>query len=180
MRTAIADTCCLINLYASQRLSAIIAASIEQAFVPNIVLSECLYIRQQSEDKPNQVVSVTVDLHPLIDAGILFLTDLAGEVELDRFVQLATLIDDCEAACLAIAAVRGLALATDDRRAIQVATDLGVSVVTTPELLKNWKECGSPEQHEVTEAILRIEKYGRFRPHSTCAYARWWAEQRLL
>jgi hypothetical protein len=155
------------------------AASIEQAFVPKMVLNECLYIRQQSEDNPHHVVPVAVDFRPLIDAGILFLTDLAGEVELDRFVQLAGVIDDCEAACLAIAAVRGLTLATDDRRAIQVATDLGVSVVTTPELLKNWKECASPAQPEVTEAILRIEKYGRFRPHSTSAYAHWWAAQKL-
>jgi predicted nucleic acid-binding protein len=179
MRVAIVDTCCLINLYASQHLPAIVAASIEQAFVPKAVLSECLYIRQQSEDNANRLIPVSVDLHPLIHAGILLLTDLTGEVELDEFVRLAAVVDDCEAVCLTIAAVREWALATDDRRAIQVAMDLGVSVVTTPELLKNWAERASPEQHEVTEAVMCIEKYGRFHPHNMCAYASWWAEQRL-
>jgi predicted nucleic acid-binding protein len=180
MRAVVIDTCCLINLYASQRLSAIVIASIEQAIVPKAVLGECLYIRQQSEENPNHLVPMNVNLHPLIDSGVLLLTELTGEVELGQFVQLAAMIDDCEAACLAIAAVRGSALATDDKRAIQIATDLGVSVVTTPELLKNWAECASPLQHEVTNAIICIERYGRFRPHTMCAYAQWWAEQRLL
>jgi predicted nucleic acid-binding protein len=180
MRVVVVDTCCLINLYASQRLQAIVAASMEQAIVPKSVLGECLYIRQQSEENPNHLVPLDVNLHPLIDNGVLLLTELMGEVELGQFVQLAAMIDDCEAACLAIAAVRGLALATDDKRAIQIATDLGVSVVTTPELLKNWTERVSPKQHEVTDAIMCIERYGRFRPHSLCTCAKWWAEQRPM
>jgi hypothetical protein len=168
----------LINLYASRRLPAILAVSVEQAIVPKPVIAECLYIRQPSEEDPHDVAPVTVNLDPLIDSGVLLLTELTGDVELRQFVQLAALIDDCEAACLAIAAVRGLVLATDDRRAIQIATDLRVSVLTTPELLRKWARRGSPTQQEVTDAILCIEKYGRFRPHGMCASARWWAEQR--
>jgi predicted nucleic acid-binding protein len=170
----------LINLYASQRLPAIVAASTEQTIVPKPVVGECLYIRQQSDENPDYLVAVNVNLHPLFDSGILLSTELMGDAELDQFVQLAGMIDDCEAACLAIAAIRGLALATDDRRTIQIATDLGVSVVTTPELLKNWTERVSPKQHEVTDAIMCIERDGRFRPHNTCAYAKWWEEQRPM
>jgi len=176
----VVDTCCLINLYASQHLPVIVAAAMEQAIVPKPVVEECLYIRQASEEDPNHLVPMTVNLHPLIDGGVLLLTELTGEAELNQFVQLAALIDDCEAACLAIAALRGWALATDDKRAIHIATDLGVSIVTTPELLKNWLEHASPAQHEVTEAIVCIERYGRFRPHTLCAHAQWWAEQRVL
>ena len=176
----VVDTCCLINLYASQRLQAIVAASIEQAIVPKLVVEECLYIRQADEEDPGHLVPMTVDLHPLIDDGVLLLTELTGEAELSQFVQLATLLDDCEAACLTIAVLRGLALATDDKRAIHLATDLGVSVVTTPQLLKNWAERASPAQNEVANAILCIERYGRFRPHALCAHAQWWAEQRVL
>jgi predicted nucleic acid-binding protein len=176
----VVDTCCLINLYASQRLRAIVAASMEQAIVPKPVVEECLYIRQPSEENPDHLVPMTVNLHPLIDDGLLLLTELAGEAELSQFVQLAALIDDCEAACLAIAALRGLALATDDKRAIHIATDLGVSIVTTPQLLKNWAQHASPAQNEVTNTILCIERYGRFRPHAPCPHAQWWAEQRTL
>ncbi len=176
----VVDTCCLINLYASQRLRAIVAASMEQAIVPKPVVEECLYIRQPSEEDPDHLVPMTVNLHPLIDGGVLLLTELTGEAELSQFVQLAALIDDCEAACLAIAALRGLALATDDKRAIHIATDLGVSIVTTTQLLKNWAQHASPAQNEVTNAILCIERYGRFRPHALCAHAQWWAQQRTL
>jgi predicted nucleic acid-binding protein len=176
----VVDTCCLINLCASQQLQAIVAASMEQAIVPKPVVEECLYIRQASEEDPNHLVPMTINLHPLIDDGVLLLTELTGEAELSQFVQLATLIDDCEAACLAIAALRGLAIATDDKRAIHVAADLGVPIVTTPQLLKNWAQHASPAQNEITKAILCIERYGRFRPHALCAQARWWAKQRAL
>jgi len=176
----VVDTCCLINLYASQRLQAIVAASVEQAIIPKPVVEECLYIRQASEEDPNHLVPMTINLRPLIDDGVLLLTELTGEAELSQFVQLAALIDDCEAACLAIAVLRGLAIATDDKRAIHIATDLGVSVVTTPQLLKNWAEHASVAQNEVTNAILCIERYGRFRPHALCAHTQWWAEQRAL
>ncbi|MBM4029098.1 MAG: hypothetical protein FJ280_27435 [Planctomycetes bacterium] len=179
MRAVVLDTCCLINLYASQRLPAIVAASMEQAVVPKPVIGECLYIRQQADEGPDSLIPVHVDLDPLIESGVLLSTELTGDVELDQFVRLAALIDDCEAACLAIAALRGFVLATDDKRAIHVATDLGVSIVTTPELLKNWSERGSPKQHDVADAIACIERYGRFRPHTLCPYATWWAEQKL-
>lgn len=174
----VVDTCCLINLYASQQLQAIVAASMEQAIVPKPVVEECLYIRQASEDDPDHLVPMTINLHPLIDGGVLLLTELTGEAELSQFVQLAAVIDDCEAACLAIAARRGLAIATDDKRAIHIATDLGVSTVTTPQLLRNWAQHASPAQSEVTNAILCIETYGRFRPHALCPHAQWWAEQK--
>jgi predicted nucleic acid-binding protein len=180
MRIAVIDTCCLINLYASRRLSVILAASIEQGLVPGAVLSECLYIRQPSEENPNHLVSVNVDLRPFIVAGDLIRTELTGENELAQFVQLAVLIDDCEAACLAVASVRGLPLATDDKRAIQVATGLGVPVVTTPLLVKNWAERVASAPPEVADAIVCIERYGRFRPHDTCPYAEWWADQKNL
>jgi len=180
MKAVVIDTCCLINLYASQRLSAIVGASMEQALVPKPALDECLYIRQPSEENPNLLVPMRVNLRPLVDSGVCLSTELTGDVELSQFVQLAALIDDCEAACLAIAAGRGLALATDDKRAIQIATDLGVSVLTTPELLKTWVQRTSPPPHEVKGAITCIERYGRFRPHSLCAQAQWWAEQKLL
>ncbi|MGQ4809535.1 hypothetical protein NKDENANG_02953 [Candidatus Entotheonellaceae bacterium PAL068K] len=71
MDVTITDTCCLINLYASQRLTVIVGASIEKALVPKVILGESLYIRQPSDDKPDQLISVEINLQPLIDAGVL-------------------------------------------------------------------------------------------------------------
>ncbi len=174
MNAAITDTCCLINLYASRRLSIITRAALKKMLVPKIVLAEALYIRQPSDDNPDQLVPVEINLQLVINDGVIELTEFTGDDELARFVELARIIDDGEAACLAIASVRGLMLATDDRRAIPVAADLGVPIMTTPELLKLWIERTAPDANEVADVIRCMERYGRFKPHHTSPQARWW------
>jgi predicted nucleic acid-binding protein len=146
----------------------------EKVLVPKVVLAESLYIRQPSDDNPDQLVPVEINLQPLINDGVIEPTEFTGDAELARFVELARIIDDGEAACLAMASVRGLMLATDDRRAIRVAADLGVAIVTTPELLKLWIEHTTPDADEVADIIHCIERYGRFKPHHTSPHARWW------
>ena len=175
MSETILDTCCLINLYASQSLEAIIKSSTEKALVSRTVLGEILYVRQPDDEDPDQLVPEEVRLGPFIERRVLHPTDLSGDVELERFVTLASVVDDGEAACLAIAASRGLVVATDDRRAIRVAAELGVSTVSTPELVKTWVKNASPEPIAVTHAIKRIERYGKFRPHFSSPYLEWWS-----
>lgn len=177
MSATIIDTCCLINLYASQHLEAIVGASIDQALIPKMVLSESLHVRQLCKDDPDRLVPKEVDLNPLIKGGILEVTEPTDFAELELFMHLAGIIDDGEAACLAIASNRGHILATDDRRAIKVATELNVSIVTTPDLIKEWVKFTSPEPFQVTETIHCIERYGRFRPHPSSPHAEWWEEQ---
>jgi predicted nucleic acid-binding protein len=118
-----------------------------------------------------------VDLNPLINGGTLEVTEPTGSAELEQFMHLAGIIDDGEAACLAIASQRGHILATDDRRAIKVATELNVSIVTTPDLIKKWVESTLPEPFQVMDTIRCIERYGRFRPHPSSPHAKWWEEQ---
>ena len=176
MSITVIDTCCLINLYASGRLQAMVRASTQQALIPELVLAETLYIRQPCEDDPGQLAPAQIDLGPLLDSGIIEVSEFTGDAELERFVQLAGLIDDGEAACLAISSVRGASLATDDRRTIQIATKLNVPIVTTPELVRTWTESASPEPLEMAEVIQCIERYGRFTPHRSSQYAKRWAQ----
>ena len=98
---------------------------------------------------------------------------------MERFVQLAALLDDGEAACVSIASSRGLSLATDNRRAIMIANDLSVEILTTPEILMNWISTVSPESREIADVIYNIERYGRFRPHHTSVHTKWWKDNSL-
>jgi predicted nucleic acid-binding protein len=54
------------------------------------------------------------------------------------FVKYARIVDDGEAEALAIAKARGVLLLTDDRAAIRLASDVGIAVETTLDLLESW------------------------------------------
>ena len=173
MKVTVIDTCCLINLYASQRPSIIIQAVFEKALIPMHVFGESLFIKQSTDDKPEQLVSVEIDFEELVECGVIEAVDFQGK-ELEQFIQLATLLDDGEAACMTVASSRVLLLATDDRKAIKVANDLNVEVLTTPEILMNWIDATSPKSEEIAKVIDNIERFGHFKPHHTSSHAEWW------
>ncbi len=176
MKVTVLDTCSLINLYASQRPQSLIGAVFDGVVVPKQVLSESLFIRQPEGDDPSQLISSAIDIDLLVAEADIKVVELDQEHELELFVRLAGILDDGEAACEAIAFSRGLGLATDDRKAIAVASDLGLEVVTTPEILMRWIDATSPERQEIKEVIKNIERFGRFKPHHASLHAKWWDE----
>ena len=119
MPDAIVDSCCVINLYAAGDLPAILPTLGRKLHVPDKVLEETMYVHER-EGGPGaaeaKVVRRAVDLAAALGAGLLHRCDLAGEDELALFVRLAAVLDDGEAACLAVAKSRGWTLATDDRK----------------------------------------------------------------
>ncbi len=176
MKVTVLDTCLLINLYASQRPQSLIGAVFDGVVIPQQVLSESLFIRQPGDDDPGQLVLSAIDIDSLVAGAGVKVTELDQEHELELFVRLASILDDGEAACAATAFSRGLCLATDDRKAIAVASDLGLEVVTTPEILMRWIDATSPEREVIREVIKNIERFGRFKPHHASLHAKWWDE----
>lgn len=176
MKVTVLDTCFLINLYASQRPQSLIGAVFDGVVIPKQVLSESLFIRRPGEDDPGQLVLSAIDVDLLVAEAGVKVAELDQGHELELFVRLAGILDDGEAACEAIAFSRGLDLATDDRKAIAVASDLGLEVVTTPEILMRWIDATSPEGEEIREVIKNIERFGRFKPHHASPHAKWWDE----
>ncbi len=174
MKVTVIDTCCLINLYASRRPLALIQTVFGKIIIPKHIARESLFIRQPTDDDPTQLVPVEIDLDELVEKAAIKVVDLEKEAELEQFIQLATLLDDGEAVCMTIASSRGLFLATDDRRAITVANDLSIEILTTPEILMDWVNTVSPEAIEIAEVIHNIERFGHFKPHHTSPHAEWW------
>ncbi len=82
------------------------------------------------------------------------------------YVQYAALFrSDGEAMCLALAECRGWTVATDDRRAIQVAQKAGLSVVSCPELVKAWADATRPHATRLVQVLTDIQTLAQFRPN---------------
>ena len=136
--------------------------------------NEALRIRRVDEDDPTRLVSQEIDLGDAIAAGYIQTCQLEGQDELDAFVRFAMELDDGEASCLAIAESRGWTVATDDRKARRIASENGIALTSTPELIQKWVNATSPNEATVVELLRRIERFARFRPRRGDPLHGWW------
>lgn len=170
-RALLLDACSLINLVASELDLADVARVIEREFiVTTIAAEESLFVSGRAGDDPAELVSVEA----LAASGHLTVTSLT-QGELDRFVALANSLDDGEASTLAVAEERGFDIATDDRRAIRIAGTLGLTVVTTPQLMRNWSERSGVRAADIRAALARVERRGNFSPRRDDPERSWWS-----
>ncbi len=142
--------------------------------VPENVRREALRLDQPDEDDPTRLVSVALDLESLIQQGIVNACQLEGVEELERFVQFATELDDGESACLAIAVQRNWILGTDDRIAARLALSLGVTVMTTEQLVKQWADRTEASKSDIAQVLRAIETFGHYVPRRVSPLRDWW------
>lgn len=174
----IVDACCLINVYASGNPLDILRALAGEVFVPDLVRRESLFIRREDDQDQSVLVSQAIDLSDALADGVLRECKLESEQEADEFVRLASILDDGEAACMALAKCRSWMVATDDRKALRIAQSEGVPTITTPEIIKRWAETRSIETVGITDVVRRIERYSRFVPQRNAALFNWWTQHR--
>ena len=170
------DASCLLNLYATGRMRDI-AASIGYRFeVADYVLRyETLYVLQtNSEDAGEE--RTPVDLDPLIGDGLLHVVELWGEEVLLSFVQLASQIDDGEAATGALAHHRDCSVAIDDRKARRVMGEVmpEVGLVPTLELIRLWAQEASVPAREPREALMAMQAGASYMPGRCDPLYGWW------
>jgi hypothetical protein len=173
MSERIIDACCLINLYASGEETSIFRACGE-FWIPIQVQNEALRIRRVDEDDPTRLVSQDIDLGDAMNSGHVRTCQLEGQNEVDAYVRFAMQLDDGEASCLAIAESRGWTVATDDRKARRIASENGISQISTPELILKWVDATSPSETAIAELLRRIERFARFRPRRDDPLYGWW------
>lgn len=156
MPDAAIDACCLIDLLVSGEVQAILGATGLTWHLPRAVESEVRYCRQYDSARAGKTVDVPVDLSAMIASGILSVCDPRDQGELDRFTNYSTVFrsNAGEAMCLALAEQRGWIVATDDRKAIRVAHQAGLTVVSCPELVRAW-ECDRPGPGRAPQDLAR-------------------------
>lgn len=102
----------------------------------------------------------------------------ADQTEQDRFVYYAAQFrSDGEARCIAIAEQRGWVVATDDRKAIRVAQQAGLTVVSCPELVKRWVAVTGPDQATLHKVLQDIQVLAQFKPNPTMPEYPWWVDE---
>jgi hypothetical protein len=118
-----------------------------------------------------------IDLEPLVTDGDLRRIEM-GTDELARFVALARELDDGEAATLAVAESRGLAVATDDRKARRILTTLNPppAITSTLAIVRAWAVGRSDA--EIRNCIKLIERRASFMPPRADPDADWWESWR--
>ena len=164
------DTCCLVNLAAIDGTLDCLASFKLIWHVPTAVQTEGIFIRVAADSRQVQ----RIDLTPSITIGAVQICSPADDGELALYVEFALTLGDGEAMALAIAKNRGWKVATDDRKARIKADGVGVSVVTTPELVRRWASDATRSKAQVAMALRRIETLARFSPVENSPAAKWW------
>jgi predicted nucleic acid-binding protein len=196
MQDVVLDACCVINLYAAEKILSgeaprskrprrriIMPGSSPKArklafdfklHLPAKVKEEARYILQPDEEDESKLVKTDIDLDTIIQAGFLHECDLEGEEETELFVQMATRLDDGEAVCFAIAKSRGWLLATDERPTENLAKKHGVQIITTPELVKHWVDRTKASEQAAAKVLWNIQSYAHYFPRKTLPLHAWW------
>jgi hypothetical protein len=173
MSERIVDACCLINLYATGTEDAILEACGGFRLSAQ-VQDEALCVRRIDEDDSTRLVTQDLDLGDAMAAGLIRICRIQAQDELDAFVRFAMELDDGEASCLAIAGSRGWIVATDDRKARRIASENGIALTSTPELIQRWVDATSPSEATVADVLMRIELFAKFRPRRDDPLHDWW------
>ncbi len=174
-RPAVIDACCLIDLLAAGQAEAILRATGHAWHVPSSVRAEVQYVREHDPANPGAYRTAQVDLTPFVGSGVLTACQPEDPQEQARFVHYAMLFrSDGEAMCLALAECRGWTVATDDRRAIQVAQKAGLSFVSCPELVKAWADATRPSTASLIQVLADIQTLAQFRPNPNMRASGWW------
>ena len=170
------DASCLLNLYATGRMRDIAASTGYQFEVADYVLRyETLYVLQTNPEGTGEE-RIPVDLDSLLEEGLLHVVELGGGDVLFSFVQLASQIDDGEAATGALALHRDCSVAIDDRKARRVMGEVmpDVALVSTLELMRLWSEKLSVSAGELREALMAMQAGASYVPGRRDPLYGWW------
>lgn len=172
------DACCLIDLFATGHTEAILRAAGIDWHLPSAVQGEVQHVRQHDPTQPGQFLKIAVDLSPLINSGVLQVCEPNNQTEQDRFVLYATQFrSDGEAMCIALAEQRGWLVATDDSKAIRVAQQAGLTVLSCPELVKRWADATKPDQATLCKVLQDIHVLALFKPNPRMPEYQWWIDE---
>jgi hypothetical protein len=165
------DACVALNLLASGiDLSELASASKVRFLMTSVVVSEMLWLDPLDPADPRE----RFDSNALTARGVV-LVEL-GDVESQRFVDLARDIDDGEASTIAVAIHRALRVATDDRKALRLAVSQSppIEVVRTSELVRQWAEVSGAEGEEVSRVVRSIRIRSSYVPPRDDPELDWW------
>jgi len=122
------------------------------------------------------VVLTPINLEEYLSSGAVEIRELDA-TELALYLELASVVDDGEAATIALAIQCGIDLATDDRRARRVCEDRRLAEPTrTVALLRSYAQAARLADDEVREMLVRVRERASFLPARSDPDLKWWNE----
>ncbi|HQU42833.1 MAG TPA: hypothetical protein PK867_08470 [Pirellulales bacterium] len=119
-----------------------------------------------------------VDLSNLISARVLTACQADVQAESDSFARYVAIFGSPgESLCLALAECRHWLIATDDKQAIGISRRVGLTVVSSPEILKTWADSAAPDEATVVAALKDVERFAKFRPNRNMPECQWWLDR---
>lgn len=166
------DACIAINLAATDRVQQIAQATDVTFILARQAASEVGYLRDLAD---GEIVLTPIDLSAY-DSTTVEIIGLAPP-EYSLYVDLTRTVDDGEAATIAIAATRSLPLATDDRKARRVCSDLHLPEPSrTLSILHSYANAASLHPAKLREILVKVRDRASFQPPRNDPDQKWWQD----
>ncbi len=167
----IVDACVLINLEATGQLDLIARTLGLDLLVTESARAEVGSLRDEFGGVI-QIVPIQLERHT--NSGSLAVIALEPN-ELPTFVELALALGDGEASSIAVAASRGFAIATDDRKARRISIERGLpEPLRTTAILRAY--CGRAQSAApvVRDLLWAVQQRANFVPPRSDPDRDWW------
>ncbi|MBN2088823.1 hypothetical protein JW964_04385 [candidate division KSB1 bacterium] len=173
----ILDACSLLNLYASDYFSRILTDIPSKFYIVEQVKNESIYI-WGPESLNNQKSVQVISPDNLIKNDLLKIIKLETSIEQMYFIDLATDLDDGEAATIAKALVNQMQIVTDDRKAIRTIMKINSKAkwLTSLELIKFWSEMKQIDSNSTKHLLQNIQIRANYFPQQSHPLFSWWKE----
>jgi len=169
-RQLILDACVAINLAATDHLEGI-ADTLQITFLMVAqAAAEVGYLRDIAD---GEQVLTAIDLTTAASETLAIVELQPAEVAL--YLELATLVDDGEAATIAVAIRRSLELATDDRRARRLCQERRLAEpLRTIALLHAYAHTAGLTDNQIRDVLARVRDRASFQPARSDPDIKWW------
>jgi predicted nucleic acid-binding protein len=170
-RNLLLDACVAINLAATDHLHHIAHTLAVTFLLTGQAAREVGHLRDILD---GELVSTPIDLGQHRSSGNLEIIELAS-AEYPLYLELASIVDDGEAATIAVAVERGIQLATDDRKARRLCAERHIpEPLRTLNLIHTYTDGAGLEHTEICDLLIKIRDRASFLPSRTDPDHKWW------
>jgi predicted nucleic acid-binding protein len=170
-RQILLDACVVINLAAVTSLEEIANALHATFLVVQQAATEVGHLRDILD---GELVLTPIDLGQFSLGEAFEVLELSSS-ESALYLELAAIVDDGEAATIAVATQRGLEIATDDRKARRLCAEQHLAEpVRTLALLREYAEAARLSADQIGELITKVRDRASFQPPRVDPDLKWW------
>lgn len=166
------DFCSLLNLYCGWSGIQEFHKFGSSWSISETAFNEFKYVRTLQPD--GSFLNSEVNRNSVLAQYPLSVLGVSSPKELNTLIELGKLIDDGEAASLALAKHRGFTFVTDDNPAIYAAKSLSVPTVSSIELIFDWSKVQQSHVARLPDVVRNIAILASFHPPRRSDHKQWW------